>query len=173
MRSRGQTSGLDLVVAFMLVVFILVSVWEVWTSAITKLGLFQDKRTLDDRLLDVSELLVKTPGDPQNWHDMGEVNPDTVRSIGFALKDNVLDPAKMQRASTLEYESLRAILGLSKEDVYITIKDLESGNKTPLYAMGRPPEGGRSTLSRYAVLNGSMAEVSVSLYYANETYMTV
>ena len=173
MNSKGQTSGLDLVIAFILVAFILISVMEVWNNTISKLSVFQSKKTSDNRLLDISELLLKTPGDPVNWYKMGDVNPSTVKTIGFAAEDNILDPARIEKASEVDYDDLKDILGLSKEEIHITVTDLESWNRTTVYELGKPAEDTALTLSRYALLNDSMVELRITLYYANTTYMTM
>ena len=163
---------MDLTMAMVLVLFIILSAYEVWGMTVSKLDSFMTRRTLEHKLRDVSELLVRTGGDPTDWSAMTDVDADNVRSIGFAAQDNVLDFQRLEKAQTIDYESLREFLGLGKEDVYVTVTELESGNRRVYYEMGRQPDGTRVTANRYALLNDTIVEVKVTLYYSNQTYMT-
>jgi hypothetical protein len=170
--SKGQVSGLDLTLGMVLVLFIMLSAYDVWGSTVSKMDAFQSHKALDDRLRDVSQLLVRTSGDPANWSSTREVDGSRVKSIGFAMSDNVLDYRRIEKAQAMDYDDLKEIMGLGKEELYVTVTELESGDKNVYYRIGRAPQWTRASANRYALLNGTIVEVKVSLYYGNETDMT-
>jgi len=172
MRSRGQISNIDLAVAFVVVLFILLSVFEVWNMSLSRLARFESKRVIDRRVSETAELLVKTPGAPSDWWKQEVVNSTSVQSMGFAEKDNILSSERLGKAYSLDYETMKEILSLSKEEYYITVSDLESANRTIIYAMGRKPGKYSVVVSRYAILNDTIVELKVSLYYDDSTFMT-
>jgi len=91
MSKKGQISTIDLTVAFTLVLLILLTTMEVWTLGLTKIFKFNDKRSLDRKALEVSELLIKTPGMPAEWQTLDSIDARYVSTIGFAKRDNILD----------------------------------------------------------------------------------
>ena len=163
---------MDLLIGFFIVLFIVLSFTEVWNSTVIQLGVFDSRRTMDRRISDVAESLVKTTGSPPRWFMLGTVNSTSVKSMGFAARDNVLSGERLGRTASMDYDDLRSILGLSREEYYITVTDLESANKTVLYSIGRDFSGQKAVASRFALLNGTIVEVKVSLYFENTTFMT-
>ena len=166
---RGQTSGVDLAIALLLIIAIMLAIMETWNVAAIQLGRFVELRDINSKLLDISELLVKTPGDPPDWFLMDDVGPHTVNSIGFASKENVLDAARLGKAQDLDYETLRALLGLGREDIYIGVIGLEPADKPVHYMIGHETEGSKVISSRYALLNNTLVELRISLYKGNAT----
>ncbi len=173
MRSKGQISGLDLIVASMIIVFIMMSAMEVWNTTILQINKFNSKKDVDNKLLNAAEMLVKTPGDPVDWHEKQDINAQTVNTIGLAKDDNVLDTERLERLSSIEYEQMKQMIGLSKEEFYLTIKDLESPDKTILYEAGTPTQGTRVSATRYALLNDTLVELKLTLYYDETTFMNM
>jgi len=171
MDNRGQSSSLDLVIASLLLVLIQIAIAQAWKMAVLRINSYADKKTLDNKLVDVSELLVATGGDPVDWYEKPQINPLTVNTIGFAGEDNVLDYARLDRAKTIGYDDFKEMLGLSKEEFRLTVRDVETPGAGIAYEFGGEPSGTRASITRYALLNGSVAEVTLSLYYANTTYM--
>ena len=120
---------------------------------------------MDRKVADVAELLIKTPGDPSNWPSLQTINSTTINSLGFASSDNVLEFDKLDGASSIDYPELKKILGLSKEDVFITVSDLASSNKSRIYEYGFARNDTSVVVTRYGLLNGTLVEVRTQLYY--------
>ncbi|MBU0761525.1 MAG: hypothetical protein KKD39_00725 [Candidatus Altiarchaeota archaeon] len=160
--SKGQLSSIDLVFASLLVVFILLTVYEVWGTTVTKTGSYHQNRKINDMLSSISEALVTTAGNPPNWHELASVNPDNISSIGFAVRQNVLDYKKLDKAAELDYADLKNILGVGGDEISIKVYDLNAANRI-LYDIGMDGGSTESRISRLAILNQTSVEVVVSL----------
>jgi hypothetical protein len=172
MNEKGQISTIDLTIAFIIMIAILLSVMEVWNTIITHINQFYHKRTIHRKALDAAEMLVNTPGMPYDWQNLGEVNSSTVDSIGFAARDNVLDYLKLEKTSSIDYGELKKILGLNKEEARITVIDVMNSSRPVLFEYGLPANGTSVVAGRYGLLNGSIVEARVELYYSGESFMT-
>jgi|GEM_PF-2276637 len=173
MDSRGQISTLDLVVAAGIFISILLSVMWAWNSVLLKIDLFENKRRIYQKGLDVAELLVTTSGDPANWNELDVVNSNTVDVIGLVSEDNVLDQEKVNKFGEIDYDNQREILGLSKEDFNLTLYNVTDGIGDPLYSFGRYySDITQVRISRYAYMNDEIIELRLMLFYGNSTYPT-
>lgn len=174
MDDKGQISTLDLVIASAVFVGILLSVIYLWSDTVKSISRTSEKSDLDSKVRDVSEALVKTPGDPPDWQKMSasDINSSTVKSLGLTKEDNILDPEKLNKFGLINYEEARTIMGLSREAYNITITN--STNEI-VYSFGRPFEVGdcgpygcppRSIASaeRLALLGGNKVKISVILF---------
>ncbi len=172
MSKKGQISTIDLTVAFTLVLLILLTTMEVWTLGLTKIFKFNDKRSLDRKALEVSELLIKTPGMPAEWQTLDSIDARYVSTIGFAKRDNILDASKLEKAGEITYENLTKILGLTKEDVHITVTDIQNSSLPVLYEIGEPTNRPMVIMNRYGLLNDTIVEVGVRVYFPEDSFMT-
>jgi hypothetical protein len=164
---KGQISTIDLVIAASIFISLLLSITWAWNDSRLKINLFENKRELYQKGLDIAEMLVKTSGDPANWHELNTVNSGTVNAIGLASEDNVLDEDKLDKLGYVDYEELRRILGLSKEDFNLTVYNITGGAETPLYSFGRPSlDLTKIRISRYASFGiNDIVELRLLLFY--------
>ena len=117
-------------------------------------------------------MLVKNPGLPPDWASQHEVNSSTVSSIGFASKENILDYERLEKAESIGYDELKKILGLKKEEAHITVRDLSNSSRPVLFEYGLPSGDTSIVVRRYGLLNGSIVELQVSLYYSQDSFLT-
>jgi hypothetical protein len=93
-----------------------------WNTISTDLD---DKNSFDRMMfqaLSVTELLVKTSGDPVNW------NASTVNSVGLAMSSNIINRDKTSAfvdLITTNYSYVKELFGIS-EDYYFEVYDLNS-----------------------------------------------
>ena len=173
MNQKAQISTLDLVIAVSIFIFILLTIMGAWNNTRLKIDLFEDKRKIYQKGLDVAEMLVKTQGDPVNWGELSVVDSSNVDAIGIASEDNVLDPEKLDKLGEIDYGELRRILGLSREEFNLTIYNISGGSENSLYSFGQPPFNlTRVRISRYASLDDDIVELRLMLFYNTSTHLT-
>ncbi|MFC2163266.1 hypothetical protein ACFLRF_06250, partial [Candidatus Altiarchaeota archaeon] len=158
-------------VAFMICVFIVMSVMDVWTAQVSGINRFILKRGINRKSLAVGQMLVRKPGMPTDWEKTDTVNSSTVDLIGFSKGGNLLDRSKLDKASSITYEQLRQLIGLSKEDAYITVRDITDPTSPVLYEYGMDSNATSVVISRYGVLDDSIMEVKVKLYYKSGSHL--
>jgi hypothetical protein len=165
-RNRGFVFTLDMTVAvFFFTVIVLTMLW-VWSETYRHMNDFNDANARHKRLNDVSSILVKTQGNPLNWHKLPLINPDTVASIGLAKDDNVLDKARLDALAAADYDGLKVIMGLGSEDFRITVSENYSGAPVIRYQVGAAPASAENLVTRrYALLNGTRVELKLDAYY--------
>ncbi|MFH1403719.1 MAG: hypothetical protein ABIH11_05560 [Candidatus Altiarchaeota archaeon] len=173
MNDKGQMSTIDLTVAFVIMLFIIFASLEVWTTGVRKMDTVYNKRGIDRKVLDVAESLVETPGVPSGWHTLDVVDSSTVGSVGFARKRNVLDGPRLDKASSMDYGELRRIMGLSKEEIHVVVRNLSDPGRRVVYEYGQGTDGTAVVVNRYGMLGGDMVEVSVRLYYPEGSQLSV
>ena len=78
---------------------------------------------MESIILSVSNLLVKTSGNPDNWEDLGF---EEINSIGFAERDHVLDNEKISKFYDMNstYENTTGLLGVRRYGFYLTMTNL-------------------------------------------------
>ncbi|MFH0860376.1 MAG: hypothetical protein V1921_04190 [Candidatus Altiarchaeota archaeon] len=161
---KGQISTLDLVLASSIFIGILLISMTTWNDVLMRSYRFENKREINQKAMDVSELLVLTGGDPAYWHlfPIEDVNADNVTSIGLAAEPNFLDRDKIEKMAQVNYDTLRDIMGLSKEDFNITIYN--STNQA-VYTMGIGESEATVVMRRYALLDGDNTRIELRLFY--------
>ncbi|MBN2014242.1 MAG: hypothetical protein JW778_03590 [Candidatus Altiarchaeota archaeon] len=165
MHKKAQISNFDLVIAagiFLFILFVMIGTWGEMTN---KINHFEDRRSTYYKGLDITEMLVKTPGNPPNWEQLDTLNPSTVYAVGFSSQPNVLDKDKLERFDTFEYEQMRDLLGLSREDFHLLIHDVKGADEIPLYSFGNSINRSHIRVDRYAILEDNLVRLSLKLYY--------
>jgi hypothetical protein len=165
MHEKAQISNFDLVIAasiFLFILFVMIGTWGEMTKNIYH---YEDRRSTYYKGLDITGMLVTTPGDPSNWEQLDTVNSSTAYAIGFSSQPNVLDKDKLERFDTLEYEQMRDLLGLSREDFHLLIHDIKGADEIPLYSFGNSINRSHIRVDRYAILEDNMVRLSLELYY--------
>jgi hypothetical protein len=156
---RGQLSSLDLIVAIVLFISTLFMVF--WISAEAELRVWNHEtmETTKAKGVDITNLLLKTPGKPEYWERIPNLTAENPSSLGFALEPNVLDEEKLIAFANLSYYNSSRLMGLSKQDYRIEIIDFE--NKTK-YEYGADIETAVS-IERMAILGNETVEFIFSI----------
>ncbi|MFH1225251.1 MAG: hypothetical protein V1676_05605 [Candidatus Diapherotrites archaeon] len=160
---RGQIAAIDFL--FGLFIFLLIVAWllSVWTNnmevAIGEQN-FDEMRMKGFQIMDV---LVRTPGTPENWEGTGITN---ISTIGLAYKDRVVDANKLAKFIWLgdiahEYAKTKEIFGIVPYDYEFTLDGIEDFNT------GKPIEGAPIVISmeRTVLYLGSDANAKIAIYW--------
>jgi hypothetical protein len=164
---RGALFTFDLLVSLLFFLIIILSLTWVWSVASRHMSEYGDSAARQDMLLDVSTLLVKTPGNPPGWELQDTVTAGNVAALGLASGENVLDPAKVGRMAQEDYGELRKIMGFGRGDFRLTVTSNFSGSPVVLCSQGEEKAvGEKRVVRRYALLNGTRVEVKLEEFYA-------
>lgn len=154
---RGQLNSIDLFLALFIFVLILVFITGFFNVAVRDADRNVKKTILESSATSISELLVKTPGVPENW----ERDSLFVSTIGLASSQNVLSKNKLSNFTEMNYASAKSTLGLAYEFFFL-VQDL--ANNT-LYSSGNSSYGRQSaSVTRYALLDGEIVSIRVAVH---------
>lgn len=163
---EGIVFSLDMIVALVFFLSMILTMLWLWGEVFRHINDHLESQARQTRLLEVSSMLVKTQGNPPNWH-AGAVDPDVVDSIGLAGEENVLDEGKLQAFVGADYEDLRRIMGFGSENFYLTVSEDWDTTPTVLYFKGvNPASSERRVMIRYALLDKTKVEVKLQTFYA-------
>lgn len=160
---KGQVSSVDAIVASMIFAILLIFLIAFWFVSIDSIGNVTAKNTLQTPAIAISDLLLKSPGVPENW----ENDTSSLKVIGLAVSDtdhNVLDMEKLDNFTALEYNMSRELFGLDESrEFYFMVEDI---NHNMLYEAGNPniTESRRAvSISRFALLEENLQRVRMRL----------
>ena len=112
---------------------------------------------MDTRAIDISEMLVHTGGQPENWTGA----PLSAQSIGLASKDNLLDWNRVAAFSSMPYANAKQILGTDYDFLVI----IETPDGARYATIGQDANSTRAVeVTRMAILNDTVVKVRVRLY---------
>jgi len=120
---KGQIFSADFILSlFLFLIVISISVL-VWQSSRLQIERYERNNEMESIVLSVSNLLVKTPGNPENWEELGF---DEINSIGFAESDHILNNEKISKFYNMNstYENTTGLLGASRYGFYLTITNM-------------------------------------------------
>lgn len=102
-------------VIFCLALALILFAWSFTSTQTAAQGQLSDMESIG---LEISDSLVRTPGQPQDW------NSTSVQVIGLASDEGVLDQTKVDRFVNLSYEQAKQLLGLGLYEFYFELRDL-------------------------------------------------
>ncbi|MBN2122329.1 hypothetical protein JW721_04735 [Candidatus Micrarchaeota archaeon] len=157
MSRKGQINSIDFMIAVLIFAVILVFLIGFWFLNMAELSEMMGRDRLDSTSIAVSDMLIKTPGVPENWED----GPSDVWAIGLATTQNVLSKEKVANFTALDYNESREIMGLDG-DYYFYIEDLD-GNRLHEAGVAELGEGVAPVL-RFGILEGEIVKVEVFVH---------
>ncbi|MEM3555135.1 MAG: hypothetical protein QXF56_00195 [Candidatus Micrarchaeia archaeon] len=163
MMFKGQVISTDMLVAFVIFLFILDASVLLWGEKLAKAKQIEDERWLEDVARAASNQLL-TPGDPADW----EVSGSSLNSFGLTSSDNVIKWEKFERMEELaqepeSYYSVKRALGLECCEVWFGVT---YSNGTVIKSFGEIPPKNKSVISidRKALLNSSVVTVRIEVW---------
>jgi hypothetical protein len=130
---RGQAYIADMGVAVFIFMVIVLSILALWAETYRHVFGVGERGPLWRRAVDVSELLVKTNGDPVNWFEKGQVNTSNTYHIGLAKEENVLDKNRLDKLNTTNKTVINTIFGLAGDRFELTVTANWTDNPRLLY----------------------------------------
>jgi len=157
---------LDMIVSVVFFMAIVLTMLWVWTASYMHMEQYNDLSARSSRLDDIGTMLVTTGGSPSDWHQGGPFNADRILALGLARGGNELDPERLDRFVSLDYELLRRLLGLGSEDFHFTVTRDWEGTPDILYEKGSAKATSEVyVVRRFAALDGEAVELRLAAYY--------
>lgn len=151
---RGQIGSIDTLVATIIFALMVVFIMMFWFISIGSIENVTAKNRLGTSAITISEILLKSPGVPENW----EQNYSTAESLGLAVSyndQNVLSDEKLEEFMEIPYYDAKELLGLdNSSEFYFMIEDMDYNR---LYEAGMMENYSDRVVSitRFAVLSNS------------------
>lgn len=127
---NGQMFASDLIASIVVFFFIANLSLIIWNLAYETETRFNEERQIRERVVRSSDLLVRTPGYPQNWTE------DTVKLAGFATEDHLLSNEKLRAFNDTAYTTQRDALRSRAYQFYLTVT--VDGTIATLQEPGKP-----------------------------------
>jgi hypothetical protein len=114
-----------------------------WGESYNIVGKYDTEKTYKEKAIDSLNVLVRTPGEPEDWEDIRNFTNETVFSIGLASEPSVMDSDKLDTLKDMPYEDACRLMGFGSERIYIEIRDNDSRryrfgeDGTPVFSLER------------------------------------
>ena len=115
---KAQTWSMDFITSvavFALVFTVIMFAWNYSTQKNAERTVFKD---LQNTGLMVSDVLIRIPGSPPDW------NESNVKSLGLAVRENVLNESKVKEFVLMDYSKAKALLGIVDKEFYFRMEYL-------------------------------------------------
>jgi len=154
---KGQINTLDFLIAILVYTVLLIFIIGFWFVSLAEIEGMVMRDRIDSVAITISDMLLKTPGVPDNW----EENSSNAGAIGLVWGQNVLDGEKLSNFTALDYNVSRELLGVDG-DFYFYVEDLD-GNR--LHECGVPELGeGVAPILRFGMLDGEIVRMEVFVH---------
>lgn len=158
LNKRGQVTSLDLVISMFVFLVILIFVISLWSLFSSRLSENVANEELQLVAFQVSDILMKSRGIPDNWED------DPNSTIIFGLRDNYryLDENKITAFTSLDYNLIKQRFNIERFDFLIEFID---GDEVE-YSSGLSPEDAEHIIAvtRYAIVGIDIYEIVFTLW---------
>lgn len=121
MNRSGQLFTTDFIVSLVLFMSVLGTVFYGVSTSMDQQAQRNDRSALQQSGSQVSDLLVRTSGYPEDW------NASTVEVVGLAEEDHIIDPEKFIMLRGVGYDRFRSMNRFAQNDVMVNITVNGSG----------------------------------------------
>ena len=160
---KAQMWSLDFIVSMMIFMTVVIALMFFWSYASLQVGEQITLDRLQDTAITVSDLLVRSPGVPEDW------TLSTVTIIGLAREEKVLDPGKVYEFTRIPYSTAQKLLRVAPHNFYLEILtpngSVVTVNNT-LVTAGSLPASARTVvpISRFVLLDGEIVRLNLQLW---------
>lgn len=154
---KAQIVTTDLFIAVVIFTILMSIIVVSWGRYTTKLDDKLNYEEMQIRAFQISNLLVKSNGNPSNWENGGNIE-----SLGLAARDRILSSSKVDAFVNLSYGNITKLLGIRNYDFYFKLKDSENNS---LALKGNIPSGDFAvSLRRYVIYENEDAVMEFTLW---------
>ena len=118
---KGQLFSTDLslsAIIFLIVFVLFLSLWNVYSLQLQENTLYEEMGLLAFQTVDV---LVSTPGVPNQWESAPALNASQIYALGLAEKDRTLSSKKVNKLFALSYDEMKTLLNLERFEVLFAL----------------------------------------------------
>ena len=163
---RGQVISTDMLVAFVVFIFIADASILLWETEMMRAGEAEGNRLAEEIARAASSQLL-TPGDPSNW-EIIELNETSLHAFGLTSSRNVIDDKKIERIKDMkgnpaDYPIIKRALGLECCEVWFGVL-YSNGTVIEDFGKRAPKDSPSVSIDRKAMLNSSPVTVRVEVW---------
>jgi len=157
MFERGQTVLIDfsLAVFIFFIAFAFLTIF--WVQNIEEKTKETQYFDMDLKANIASEILVKSRGNPVNWH---EIDTNQINFIGLAFRERSIDEQKLNTFKNMAYDTSRELLNISEYDFYFEF----TGEDNVTVGLVPTANVDSITITRIVEYKGSEAIARITLY---------
>ncbi|MEM3030521.1 MAG: hypothetical protein QXH27_02190 [Candidatus Micrarchaeia archaeon] len=161
---KAQVFSMDLIVSFVIALFLAAAVFQAASSTNAVITASERSRDLSLASAQALALLVQSPGNPADWSFAN------AKSVGLAQARGVLNPERVSyffSQSPSDYNISLSLLGFNREGaVYDYNLEIINASGSTLYSLNRLPQPNTPVASRSAVsvLNSSLVLVKMTVW---------
>jgi hypothetical protein len=160
---KAQLWSLDFVLSAVVFSLALITVLFIWNYTNTETAERIEFKRAEGLVLSISDVLIRTSGVPDDW------NTTTVKVLGLASDENVLNRTKVERFLSLDYNGSKRILGVPLYDYYFRLADINGGtifiNQTEAVKGVYPADAEIVVpVQRYGLLDGEIVKMGFILW---------
>ncbi len=118
---------------------------------------------MQDRSIYVSDLLVRSPGSPENW------TAGSVTLVGLASSEKVLDEGKVYQFTQMDYDSAKSVMDIGQYEFYFSLEYTNSSvvmvNEIEAVAGTYPSDAYVTVpIERHVLLDGSIVRMKLYIW---------
>lgn len=164
-RMRGQIWSLDFASSIVIFVIMVAIVFFAWGYAVQNSTDQVDINVIENEVLTISDSLIRVAGIPADW------NESTVRVIGLAEDENVLNATKVVQFVSMDYGSVKTLLAIRQYEFYFEVSYLndtvmEIGGKALTAGVHPADQESRIVVpvERYVMLNAKISKMKFYMW---------
>ena len=119
MQHKGQIVTTDFLAATVIISLLLAFIFISWNQTVNESRDVENRKEITISAISLSDSLLKSKGDPDNWESGGKIN----NTLGLVIDDHVLDPNKLKAFAMLNQTSLKNLLGIQNYNFYFKVSD--------------------------------------------------
>jgi len=127
---KAQATSIEFLFILTILIALIVFSIGLWNLIFSRIKESETRTSLETLAFDISDQLIKSQGLPTSWED----DTSKIFSLGLAKENYVLDMKKINKFSTMDYQQIKNLLGISSYDYKFRIMAL---NGTTLVQSGR------------------------------------
>jgi len=98
---KAQVFSLDVVISLIIFMFLVTICFYLWNRTYDKSSYFSEQNLMKERLFQITDLMIRTPGYPENWTE------ENVRLIGLSSKDHILQLSKLNQLLSMNITQIK------------------------------------------------------------------
>jgi len=133
-KCKGQITSTEFLIVSVVLIILFVFATNFWNIVAFRFSEKTLRSSLELAALDISDMLIKTPGLPGSWQD------DTAKifSLGLAKESHVLDAKKVRNFVNMSYDRTKNLFGIPQYEFYFQLKET-NGSLIKMYGIAEEP----------------------------------
>ncbi|HLC39888.1 MAG TPA: hypothetical protein VJJ76_03330 [archaeon] len=158
-KCKGQITSTEFLIVSVVLVILFTFATNFWNIVAFRFGEKSFRSGLELTALDISDILINTPGTPGNWQD----DTSKIFSLGISDSTHVMNEKKLIAFTNLNYTQAKKALGVPAYDYKFRIRTL---NGTVIYQSGLDPSATSQivVITRFVLLKNDIMKMEFGVW---------